>query len=167
MTDQPYGLGAIPSPPDDRDYPISALYAALGIEPAAAFPSVFASTPVPPILNQGTTPECVAYGTAGMKAFQDYDDQSPARWFDFDEDLFFRRIGGGPNGAVTRDALDQLLKVGYPLKGNAGAAADHKIGGYFAVPVTVDDIKAAFTAFGELVFTVDWANSWRTPLSKI
>jgi hypothetical protein len=164
MTDQLYGLGAIPSPPDPNDYPIEALYAALGIEPVAAFPPLFASTPIPPITNQAKTPQCVAYGTAGMKAFQDYDDAAP-KWFDFDQNLFFSRIGGTVNGAVTRVALDQVLKVGYPLKGNSAAAADHKIAAYYAVPITIADIKAAFLAFGELLITLDWGNSWFTPNS--
>ena len=51
-----YGLGAIPSPPDDRDYPIEALYAALGVDVPTALTLAFASTPVPPILDQGQTP---------------------------------------------------------------------------------------------------------------
>ena len=35
MTDDlaTYGLGALPDPPDDRDYPLEALYAAEGIDP--------------------------------------------------------------------------------------------------------------------------------------
>ena len=163
MTDQLYGLGAIPSPFDERDYPISALYEAMGIIPETSFPSEFASTPVPPILNQGEKPQCTCYGTAGMKMYQDYADQSPARWFDFDEDLMFSRVNGGPNGAVVRDVLDQMYKVGYPLKGNATAAKDHMIAGYFAVPVTESDIKAALTAFGEIVFGISWANSYFSP----
>ena len=35
------GLGGIPSPPDDRDYPVSALYEALAIEPPVALPTSF------------------------------------------------------------------------------------------------------------------------------
>lgn len=166
MTEQLYGLGAIPSPPDDRDYPIEALYAALNIPvpDPAALPAVFASTPVPPILNQGSTPQCVAFSAAGVKDFQDYDDTTPT-WYDFDHDLFFNRIGGGPNGAFLRTAQDQLLKVGYPLVGNAAAAAQHKTSSYFAVPVTVADIKAAISTFGEVVFGVTWGNSWFNPNS--
>lgn len=163
MPDQPFGLGAIPSPEDDRDYPISALYAALGIDVPVALPAIFASTPVPPILNQGTTPQCVPFSTAGIKDFQDYDDQTPARWWNFDEGTFFAEIGGGPGGAVIRDALDRLLKVGYPLVGNAGAASLHRIAGYFAVSVNVTAIKQAISTFGEVVFGVRWANSWFSP----
>jgi hypothetical protein len=38
-----YGLGALPDPPDERDYPVSALYAAEGIEPTAALPVSYAA----------------------------------------------------------------------------------------------------------------------------
>ena len=163
MPDQPFGLGAIPSPADDRDYPIEALYAALGVDVPTALPPAFASTPVPPILNQGTTPQCVAFSTAGMKDFQDYDDQVPTRWWPFDEGRLFAAIGGGPNGAIIRDALSYLLKTGYPLVGNAVAAADHRIAGYFAVQVNVTAIKQAISTFGEVIFGVAWANSWFNP----
>lgn len=164
MTDQIYGLGAIPSPYDPHDYPIEALYAALNIAipDVAALPAVYASTPVPPITNQGTTPQCVAYSFGGVKDFQDYDDQAP-KWWDFDEGLFFTRIGGNANGAMLRDACDQLLKVGYPVVGNAAAASQHKIAAYYAVPVTVADIKAAIATFGEVVFGVTWPWSWSNP----
>ena len=162
MTDK-YGLGAIPSPPDPDDYPISALYAALGVDVPVTLPPALASTPVPPILNQGSTPQCVAFSTAGMKDFQDYDDQAPPKWWNFDEGTFFAAIGGGPNGAVIRDAMDHLLKIGYPLVGNTAAESDHKIAAYYAVPITVADIKAAIATFGEVVFGVQWQNSWFTP----
>jgi hypothetical protein len=163
MPDLLHGLGAIPSPPDDRDYPIDALYAALGIDLPVTLPAAFASVPVPPILDQGLTPECVAYSTAGMKDFQDYDDQAPARWWNFDEGRFFSLIGGGSNGAILRNAMDQLLKVGYPVVGDPAAETQHKIAAYYAVPITMADIKAAIATFGEVVFGVQWQNSWSSP----
>jgi hypothetical protein len=53
MTDDlsTYGLGALPDPPDERDYPVSALYAAEGIEPTAALPASYASPGMPPVLD--------------------------------------------------------------------------------------------------------------------
>jgi hypothetical protein len=165
MTDQLYGLGAIPSPFDPNDYPITALYEALGVEPpdVAALGSIYASTPVPPILNQGNTPQCTCFGTKGMKQFQDHDDTSVPTWYNFDAALMFSRVKGTAAGAVVRDVLDQLLKVGYPLVGNSGAAADHKIAGYYAVPIDIPSIKQAIATFGEIVMGMTWANSWRTP----
>ena len=44
----PFGLGAIPSPPDDRDYPIA-------LDEAAPLPSRFVSPLMPPPGNQGNT----------------------------------------------------------------------------------------------------------------
>jgi hypothetical protein len=128
----------------------------------AALAAVYASTPIPPILNQGVTPQCTCYGTAGMKQFQDYDDAAP-KWYDFDEALMFQRVNGGPNGAVVRDVLAQLLNVGYPLKGNSAAASLHKIAAYYAVPITVADIKQAIATFGEIVMGMTWGHSWFTP----
>jgi hypothetical protein len=34
-----YGLGALPDPPDERDYPLSALYAAEGLTATVALPA--------------------------------------------------------------------------------------------------------------------------------
>ena len=47
---------------------------------------------MPPILNQGSSPMCVAYSSSAMKAWQDRRDQE--RFFDFNEPAFFAAIGG-------------------------------------------------------------------------
>ena len=62
MTDDlsTYGLGALPDPPDPRDYPISALYAAEGLTPTAVLPTSYAAPGMPPVLDQRATPMCVA-----------------------------------------------------------------------------------------------------------
>ena len=163
----PYGLGALPSPPDDRDYPVDAAYAALGVTPPLMLAAAYAVAPVPPILNQAQSPECVAFSTASMKDFQDYTDQAPSRWWNFDENSFFYSIGGGPNGAVLRSAMDRLLNFGYPVDGQPQASAsDHKIAGYYAVPLDVTSIKQAIVALGEVVLGIQWKNSWFNPLSN-
>jgi hypothetical protein len=43
-----YGLGALPDPPDARDYPISALYAAEGLTASVVLPASFAAPRMPP-----------------------------------------------------------------------------------------------------------------------
>ena len=58
-----YGLGALPDPPDERDYPISALYAAEGLTPTAVLPTSYAAPGMPPVLDQRATPMCVAYSS--------------------------------------------------------------------------------------------------------
>jgi hypothetical protein len=159
----PYGLGALPSPIDYRDFPLAALYEARGIEPAAAIPAVYvAPGDLPPVLNQGSSPQCVAYSSASLKSYEDRIDQ--ATWFDFDQPTFFGRIGGGPDGAYLRDAMAQLLKVGYPVRG-IDDAAHHKIVAYYAVPLSQADIQTAILAFGPLVVAMSWDNAWFTPRS--
>jgi len=158
-----YGLGALPSPEDERDYQLAEVYAALGIEPAAAFPAAYTVPDRPPILNQGNTPMCVAYSSAALKAWQDHD--GPA-WIDFDEPRFFVRIGGTPNGAYVRDAMRELASVGYPEQGG-GNAGVHKVKAYYAVPATPDGLRAAISALGPVVIATPWYRSWFRPVAGI
>ena len=55
-----HGLGARPDPPDERDYPISALYAAEGLTASVVLPASYAAPGMPPVLDQHATPMCVA-----------------------------------------------------------------------------------------------------------
>lgn len=161
-----FGLGAIQSPPDPRDYQVAALYASVGItRPAAAIalPSRFLASPMPPVLNQRTTPQCVAYSNASEQMAFDIHDQKG--WFNFDKPRFFRAIGGTAGGAVLRDALEQRRKVGYDTVGHNDAAL-HKITAYYAVPKTVLAIKQAIFTFGPLVLATPWAQSWFTPAAN-
>lgn len=157
-----FSLGAIQSPPDARDFHIAARYAALGITPtaAAALPSRYLAGPMPGVLDQGLTPQCVAFSNAAEQAMFDWKDQHA--WFAFDEGRFFAAIGGGPNGAALRAALDQRLHVGYPTVGHDDAAL-HKIASYYAVPGTLLSIKQAIHDFGPLVLATPWYQSWFTP----
>jgi hypothetical protein len=151
-----HGLGALPSPPDDRDFPIEQLYALTGQEKAIVIPAVYyAPNETYAPLNQGTTPQCVAYSSGAMKLCQD------GMW-PLDAGTFFKRIGGGPNGAITRNAFDQLLKVGYPPD-----EANHMIGSYYAVRVIQAEIQAAIMAFGPVVLSVTWYHSWFTPIGGV
>jgi C1A family cysteine protease len=159
------GLGAVQSPLDSRDYPIADHFAALGIapQPLAALPSRYVCAPMPPVLDQGNSPECVAFSSAAEQMAYDIHDQK--QWFNFDHDRFFAAIGGGPNGATLRTALDQRLKVGYPTVGHSDAAA-HRIAAYYAVPRDVAAIKQAIFAFGPLVLATPWYASWDNPKSN-
>lgn len=155
------GLGWIESPPDDRDWPIHALYAAAGIEPPAVLPPAYhVPAPLYPVVDQGSSPMCVAYSAAGEQGWYDLRDTGLAL---FHEALFFRQIGGTANGAVIRDALDERLSRGYPVSGHPELAAQHRIAAYYAVPVTQTEICAAILAFGPLVIGTPWANSWFHP----
>lgn len=162
----PFGLGSLHSPPDPRDWPISALYAMSGASPvdAASIPaSYLAPDPYPPVLNQGDSPKCVAYGSAGLKGYQDLRDTGPVV---FDEDRFFTAIGGTVNGAVPRDAFAYMLATGYPEAGGANAAK-HKIAAYYAVPVDQVSIQSAILTFGVVGISIAWPNSWFHPVAGV
>lgn len=160
-----FGLGAIQSPPDPRDYSIGRLYRSLAVAPVAAvaLPAAFAASPMPAVLDQGQTPQCVAFSNASEQAAFDRKDQGA--FFNFDEGRFFSAIGGGPNGAVLRTALDQRRKVGYPTVGQ-NDAVNHRIKAYYRVPVSTLSIKRAIFTFGPLVCAAPWANSWMRPDRK-
>ena len=163
MLDHLFGLGAVPSPPDARDFPIADAYAATGTAPPETFAPRVVRTPMPGVINQGDTPQCVAYSTAGAKAWQDMRDQGTAITA-FDEAAFFSAIGGTPQGAYLRAALAQLLKVGYPVRGHPDQAAQHRIKAYYAVPLSLNDLRAAIQTFGPVLLAFDWAESWFKPL---
>ena len=164
MTDEllPYGLGALTDAPDIRDYPLDALYASEDIEPTApdALPAAHSVSGMPAVLDQHASPMCVAFSTSALKGWQDHRDQM--RFFDFDEDRFFRQIGGTSNGAYPRVALASLLATGYPLEG-AADQAHHRIAAYFAVPVTADAIRSAILDLGPVLISTPWFRSWFHP----
>lgn len=99
-----HGLGALPDPPDERDYALSALSASEGLTVSVILPATYVAPGMPPILDQGSSPMCVAYSTSVMKAGQDrwdqerfFDSTSP---FDFDEpSLSLRPEAPPPRGA--------------------------------------------------------------------
>ena len=167
MSDLEYGLGALWSPPDERDWPVAALYLAAGIDRADALPATYTiPAPFPPVLNQGSTPMCVAYASATVKGYEDLRDQGPGQ-FNFDKPLFFSQIGGTATGATARNGLQRLKDFGYPLVGNAAAAAQHKIAAYYAVPVTQMDIQQAILAFGPVLVSTYWYNAWFHPVNGV
>jgi hypothetical protein len=159
-----YGLGALPDPPDERDYPLSALYASEGLTPTVALPASYTAPGMPPVLDQHATPMCVAYSSSAVKAWQDRRDQE--RFFDFDEPAFFTAIGGTASGARVRDAMERMRSAGYPLAGS-GDAAHHRIAAYYAVPRDRATIKAAIHDLGPIVLSTPWYRSWFHPTAGV
>jgi len=158
------GLGWVESPQDPRDFPIDELYAARGVTPPLSVPaSYLIPGSLPPVLNQHDTPQCVAFSSEFTKSYEDRIDQG--QFFPFNEPEFFRRIGGGPNGAVIRVAFDQLLKVGYPVDVVDNASL-HKIRAYYRVSPTKEALQAAIVSFGPVVIGMTWYNSWFQPGSN-
>ena len=66
-----YGLGALPDAPDERDYPISALYASEGLTASVVLPASYAAPGMPPVLDQHATPMSVAYSSWTPRAGSD------------------------------------------------------------------------------------------------
>ena len=126
MTDDiaTYGLGALPDAPDERDYPLSALYASEGLTASVVLPATYVAPGMPPVLDQRATPMCVAYSSSAMKAWQDRRDQE--RFFDFDEPTFFAEIGGTAQGAYVRAAMERMRTRRLP--GRRGRATPRTTG---------------------------------------
>jgi len=155
MSVELHGLGALRSPPDPRDWDIVTLLAADGI--AAAAPSIYVVSDLPPVLDQQLTPECVAFSHSSMKAWHDRRDQG--KFYNFDEHLFFRQIGGTAEGAAARWALERMRNYGYPVV-TYGDAGLHKINSYYAVPLDIATIKQAIMAYGPITLLGPWYPSW-------
>jgi hypothetical protein len=159
-----YGLGAIEDPPDERDYPLSALYASEGLVASVVLPTAYVAPGMPPVLDQGSSPMCVAYSSSAMKGWQDRRDQE--RFFDFDEPTFFGQIGGTSAGAYVRDAMERMRRYGYPVVAS-GDAGSHKIAAYYAVPRDLATIKAAIFDLGPIVVSTTWYRSWFHPVNGV
>jgi hypothetical protein len=155
-----YGLGGNTSPPDDRDWDIATLYAMAGLEELATVPASFrVPGTLPPVLDQGIKPQCVAFSQSSLKAYEDLKDQGP---FNFDEGLFFAEIGGNANGAYVRAGLSRMLNYGYPVAGS-GQPQLHRIAGYYAVSHTEAAIKSALVSFGIVTVLLNWQEEWFHP----
>ena len=154
-----HGKGLIPSEPDARDFPISALLSDEMLS-ATTFPTSFIVPYAPPVTNQGTTPQCVAHASGGMKAQQDRRDNG--LWFNFNKPSFFAAIGGTASGASLRAAMRYMLAYGYPIV-TYDRRAYHKIAAYYAASLAHLAIKAAVMNFGPMVFGIRWPTSWSRP----
>jgi hypothetical protein len=159
----PHGFGLIPSPPDDRDYDAADLLAALGVELATATPATYLAPNMPGVLNQGDTPQCVAYSDSTIKGQQDRPELGG--YPNLDEGLFFRYIGGTSAGASLRSGMERLRAYGYPESGGVNQSR-HKIAAYYAIPKTVDAIKQAIVALGPIQLGMHWYNAWMRPYSN-
>ena len=161
-----HGLGAIPDDPDERDFPIDALYAADDLVPTPldALPASYVCPGMPPVLDQGDSPMCVAYSSSAIKARQDRLDQ--LRFFDFDEPRFFREIGGTSAGAQVRWAMERMRTTGYPVV-RTGDPAHHRIAAYYAVPAEFGAMHQAIVDLGPIVVSTPWYRSWFHPVAGV
>jgi hypothetical protein len=152
-----FGKGAIEDPKDPRDFQIADELAALDL--AGSFPSTYRIPNRPPKTNQGATSQCVTYARAQVKAWEDHRDL--LKWFDFDQALQFRLIGGIEGvGSSPKNELERERIAGYPEQGGANAYL-HKITAYYSVNyLDAVELKAAIMAFGPVVVLLRWPASW-------
>ena len=159
----PFGLGAVPSPTDDRDYQ-------LPLDTAAPLPSRFVSTLMPPVANQGSTGRCVAFSSRGVKQWEERRDGHG--FLNLDAQWLYERaqaVDGIPlphEGTTCRAALSVLLKQGMPVVGQP-ATGQNRIAAYWAVPLTVDAIKRAVLQQGPVLIASTWFNSWFRPVKGV
>lgn len=152
-----FGTGAIQSLPDERDWFLAGS-TAQRLATGAAELAAFRLGERPPITNQLDTPHCVPHACGYEQNWQDQ--QEHGRFYNFNKPLFFQRIGGTPNGASVRVALDQMRSVGYPEADSTPDSAKHKITGYALVEKSVQAIKAAIVARGGVVVVGPWYENW-------
>ena len=103
--------GAIPSPPDSRDY--KALdHVALGTRPPEYMPTELA-----PIAGQGLVGSCVAQTLALIKAYQEYRERGQMELYSTDFIYWNRKLTDYQGqGMITREALSNLVADGTPPK---------------------------------------------------
>jgi hypothetical protein len=158
-----FGLGALDSPDDDRDWPAARLMALADADLDAAPPeSWLAPAPQAPVYSQGSTPMCVAYAAGSEQVWHDLRDTG---LFAPDFALFFGQIGGTPSGAVPRTALQRLVTHGYPPDGHPELAPRHRIASYARVEADRASICAAMPVLGPLLLSLRWHASWFRPLA--
>lgn len=142
------GTGSLKLHPDPRDYDLRS-FPGVQAQLAAGVPDTFDLTPLVKgaIYDQGATPACVAFSTAGLNSMDDVAEN--ARWETFDAAAMYRAAGGtGQNGVDTRLVLQQATDTGVPILGGNGRVK--LIGSYAFVPqqpgVFRQTIKAAIAA---------------------
>lgn len=157
MPEPQFGHGANQSPPDENDLVIP-VAAARRVAARAATLAAFRLGNRPPITNQGNTPQCVAFATGEEQNWQDHVEHG--RFYDFDENEFFKRIGGNQYGAHARAALDELITSGYPTTAPTPAANQHKARLYSRVVMSAQAIKDAIVACGGVLVVGPWFDNW-------
>ena len=164
MPDLLYGLGAIQSPSDARDWPLQ-------LAPAeGALPSRFVATGMGPVLNQGKLPQCVAYATAGLKTWEEKKDAHGVVTWDTRD--FYQRckaIDDIPgDGTTNRAAMRVLRNAGMrPIGEPEADPAHYRIAAYYAVPLDLDSLKAALMQYGPITVGGEWYNNWFHPIGGI
>jgi len=159
----PYPLGAHPSPVDLRDEILTPEM----IQAAAAgltLPSRYLTYSMPPHLNQiGGT--CTTYGGDQLKRWQEKRDGHGVRNYDHLKMYSWQKLidGISGEGSTGRAWCQVAYQRGIPLIGQTSGF--DKISGYWNVDIGKDwdVLKAAIMAFGPVMVSNGYPNSWFTP----
>lgn len=146
---------------DRRDFNITQLPKALVV-----LPESYLVVPKPIILDQGSTSECVAYASAGLKSDQEW--RQSQVLYRFNADWLYHRCklqDGIPYEAGTypRVACDIMLKQGMQLAG-CRQHPDIKwgIGAYYGITAnnTDEEIKQVLFQYGSILVAGWWYDNW-------
>ena len=160
-----YGLGALPSPPDARDFDLSRLLEATAPLPV---PRKYNATPVPPILDQDNTGRCGGFSLTRAVMWLQRTHPTVKRWLPLDPDAFYHLVkahdGISAEGTTGRAAMDTALRYGVPVKGK-GALRYH-IQSYWRVPLDPAAMQQAVLRYGVITVGLPWYESWFHPKSN-
>jgi len=159
-------FGWLKDPVDSRDFPARSLvYAALPL------PKTYWCNPNTPVYNQGSTPSCVGYASAGVKTDEEFIQHGEEYTFD---GLWLykkcKKVDGIPNqaGSYPRIALKILQEMGIrqntiPCK-KTKPDSFWKIKAYYRVTEedTDETIKQIIFQYGSLLIGSTWYSSWNS-----
>lgn len=166
-----FGLGALPDPPDERDY-LAALY----LPTVPTLPDVV-DIPLPPVASQGKVGECVGWAhayqhsptedlhTSGRLSPQSVYHEAKLRDGYSGEGTYPRAAYQGQQQAGTCEESLWPYEARYPpsnspAPGYSENAATHKIQVYAAVERTVDAICTALAAQKPVAFSMSVYNNF-------
>lgn len=152
-------FGAIQSPPDPRDYPVSI---ALALEAPASLPTKYKLLRMPPVQDQ-SGPTCVANTGSSIVSFHEGTESGYTPYMDFNY-LYGRckELDGIPDtdGTFPRICLEILLKEGTYTLGHQGPV-HFRIDAYYSVPLNIADIKRVIYEKNQPVWLGGlWYSSW-------
>jgi hypothetical protein len=156
VTKFPFPTGAIPSPLDDRDYPV-----ARRVATAVPLPPAFRLSRLPVVTNQYRG-SCVTHAMTGVAGYDEIHEAGgtvrldPEPWYD---ELREEQGQPGAEGLVVRDALMSWLSKGPPML--YGQREHYRISAFYAVPTVLTAIKQALYQLGHPVLLVNHlATAW-------
>jgi len=161
--------GCLPSKPDVRDIPLSAIQAPIELR---ELPENYIIPYQLRISNQDNYPHCVGYASATLKEEKERREQNPV---DFDGDWIYRKckeIDNYPgSGTYLRTAMKVLQKEGAkPLNMEATdemVYSKYRIGGYAKVDLSFKGLRSAIYQNGIIMAGFYGDNEgWRTAYIK-